>query len=385
MLKRYLEKQQLNQGAIDLFIHHIIRMVGTGLLGIFGPIYVYQVSGSVSILLLYNALVFLVVAVFDPLMMRVVNKIGFKSSMVTSLFFISGMFGALYMAGVTEFAVEWLIVAALLQSINIMLYWVPYHVDFTELTNRKTRGENLALLTATITIIAIILPVTSSSIIERYGFGLLFILSVAFVLFSSLYVRKIPVIKEKYSYGYLQTYRELFSKKHRRLFIGFFADGVQGMVGAIIWPVFIFLLLEGDFYSVGIITAVILLATVIIRFVVGDLADHMSKSKLVKYSTVFHALGWVFKSIVATPFQIFLAGTYHDMTGSATRVSFDSLMYEQADKSLHYIDEYSVLREISLCMARVVVMVLAVVMIQFAGIESLFWVAAVASLFMGFL
>ena len=190
------------------------------------------------------------------------------------------------------------------------------------------------------------------------------------------------MINEKFSFSFLQTYKELFSKKNRNILIGYFADGVQGLIGALVWPLFIFLLLDNNFFSVGFVTSLVVFAAIGVKLIFGNLADRMSKTKIVKFISFFHALGWVFKSLVASPFQIFAAGAYHDITTSATRVSFDSLMYEQAGHYRHYADEYSVLREIALCLGRFVILIISIIVINFFSLEIMFWVAAVASLFL---
>ena len=72
-------------------------------------------------------------------------------------------------------------------------------------------------------------------------FGLLFLLTIIIVLFSSFPLLKIAKIDEQFTFTVRQTYRELFSKKNRHLFVGHFADGAQAWIGAVVWPVFIFL------------------------------------------------------------------------------------------------------------------------------------------------
>ncbi len=382
MLANYLKKQNLNHDAVHLFVHHFIRATGAGLLGMFGVIYIYKLFGDVRILFLYQLILYGLIFATMPLAMKLVNKIGFKKSMIISLGFFIVFYLTLFAASQFSQTLLWLGIALLAQYINILLYWVPYHTDFALLTDKKKRAENYAMLTSFIAIISIALPILSAGIISYYGFGLLFLLTIIVVFFSSFPLFKISEINEQFTFTVRQTYRELFSKKNRHLFIGHFADGAQAWVGAIVWPIFIFILLDGDFFSVGFIASLVVMVTIVVKLIFGNLSDHMSKTKIVKFVSIFHAAGWVIKSFVASPFQIFAAATYHDLTGSATRVTFDSLMYEQAGQHKHYADEYSVLREISLCLSRVFVMLIALVVVSFFSLEIMFWIAAAASLFL---
>ena len=383
MLAKYLKKQNLSHDAINLFVHHFIRSTGTGVIGMFGIIYIYQLFDDIRVPFIYYGILYLFVFLTTSSVMKnIVNKLGFKRSMILSLNFLVIFFLALFFAGRSPNPTLWLIVAMIAQYINIVLYWVPYHTDFAILTDEKKRAENYAMLSSFISIIAIILPVLSATIISYSGFGLLFLLAITFIVLSGFYLNKISKINEEFIFTTRQSLQELFSKKNRHLFVAYFSDGVQAIIGAIIWPLFIFILLDGNFFSVGFIASLVVLATVAVKITFGNLADHMSKIKIVKFVSIFHALGWVFKSFVTSPFQIFAAGTYHDITGSATRVPFDSLMYEQAGAHKHYADEYSVLREMSLCLSRVFVMAIAIVISYYFSLQVMFWIAAVASLFL---
>lgn len=100
---------------------------------------------------------------------------------------------------------------------------------------------------------------------------------------------------------------------------------------------------------------------------------------------LLRSVGWAFKSFVQTPFHVFAAGTYHDFTNTATRIPFDTLMYERAADNGHYIDEYTVLRGIALSFGRVAGLLLAIFLVGFVGLNWLFLIAAAASLFLGLL
>lgn len=385
VLQQYFDKQHLHKPAINLFRHHFFRLTATALLGIFGPIYLYEIFGEVTTVLWYALGAFGLVSISQPLMMKCINKIGFKRSMIIAQMILALLYGLWYVLGKSTPA-EWLVlVAAVVHGFVIVLYWVPYHTDFALLTEGRSRGKNLALLTGLIAITSIITPTISSWIISYAGFGWLFTIILVLLCISTLFLREIPEITERYSYGYWQTYRELFKKKNRKMFLAYAADGAQSMIGANIWPLFIFFILDNNFLSVGIVTSLVVLVSVIVRLVFGNYADKMSKSKLAKGSSLLYALGWVFKSFVGTPFEVFAAGSYHNLTGSAARISIDSLMYERAASSGHYIDEYSVLREVALSLGRVMMLTAAIALLYFVDMAVLFWIAAVASLFIGLL
>ncbi len=382
-LKKYLSKQNFHPGAVNLFIHHLLRQIGTGLFGIFGPIYLYGIFNDIKTVFLFYIIGYGIYSLTLPWGMKIVNYFGFKKSMYYSLLSLVIYYMSIYLMGAASYLWLWFGITLVFWILTIYLYWVPYHTDFAKLTDKSNRGKNLAFLTGFIALTSIFTPVVSSVIISYAGYIWLFALIIFFIFLSSLYLKKIPSINEQFTYSLRKTYSELFSRKNFRLFIAYFSDGMQSSVGMIVWPLFIFLLLEGNFLSVGVLTSLVVLVTIAIRLLVGDWADRIAKKKIVRYTSVLHALGWVLKGLVVTPFHIFAAGSYHSFTTSATRISFDSLMYEKAADNGHYMDEYTVFRDMSLCMGRVVSLIIGLALLSVVSMQWLFGIAAFASLFLG--
>ncbi len=169
-------------------------------------------------------------------------------------------------------------------------------------------------------------------------------------------------------------------KKNRKLLLAYGGDGAEGMVGIVIWPIFIFQLLNGNYLAVGIISSLIIVASVALRLVVGALTDKMSKRKLIKVGFILYAVGWIGKVFIQTAFQIFIVSSYHSFAAVVRRTPFTTLMYEQAADRGHYVDEYTVLREISLNIGRVLMLVSLFILFYFVGLTFAFILAAIASL-----
>ncbi len=91
---------------------------------------------------------------------------------------------------------------------------------------------------------------------------------------------------------------------------------------------------------------------------------------------MFYAFGWIIKIFISTAFQIFLVGAYHSITGIFAKTPFDVLSYEIAADQEHYVDEYTVLREMSIQFGRVVMIIF---IILFSFILSLQWIFILAA------
>jgi len=308
------------------------------------------------------------------------TKIGIKKSLMASVFF-----GMLYFVSLAFFESisywQYLIVPILLVNVNRMLYWVQYHTDFAKFSDRKTRGKQISIFTSVASLVAVFLPLISGQILENYDFRLLFMVGGFIFMMSIIPLFFLPDKKAVYSYGYIQSFKKLFSRQKRRMLLSFAADGAQGAVGIAFWPLFIWLVLDKSYSAVGIVSSLIILFSIVVRLTVGDFSDRFNKKKMLKWGTSLYSIGWIVKMFVATGFQIFLASTYHAFAAIIMRTSYDSLMYDRAADAGDMSDEYSVLREMALSVGRILMILVVIVIFTFVGdITIAFMLAGLVSL-----
>ncbi|HEC30735.1 MAG TPA: hypothetical protein ENI66_01835 [Candidatus Yonathbacteria bacterium] len=109
------------------------------------------------------------------------------------------------------------------------------------------------------------------------------------------------------------------------------ANGAENVIGIVVWPIFIFLLLNGNYLEVGAVSGFIIGGTVILQLLAGKYIDEIAKkSDVLKLGSVLYALGWIVKIFVLTAFHIFIAGLYHSLTKILTRTTFETMFYELA-------------------------------------------------------
>jgi len=104
-----------------------------------------------------------------------------------------------------------------------------------------------------------------------------------------------------------------------------------------------------------------------------------------KIGSIFSAFGWIIKIFVGTGFQIFVAGTYHNIMNIFIREPFETLTYEMASDQGHFVDEFTVLREIAINLGRTITMILAILIAGLYSIEGTFILGAVAVLLLNLL
>jgi len=383
MLK--IQDYKLPHPLLYLYLNRLIILIGVGSLAIFLPIFLFIEFGYDYVpVMIYYLVLFALSIILHTFGAMAISKIGLRKSMALAILFLVGYFLVFFIYD--YYPHFYLIVLAVLAS-NFWrtLYWVPFHTDCAKFSSKTNRGKQYSVFLLLADIIGILIPVIAGLILNYYNYSALFIIAMVIILASIIPLFKIKKVKETYSYTFTQTYQELFSRKNRKMLYAYMADGSETIVGALIWPIFIFEILNGEFLAVGAISTIIIGVTVMLDIIIGRWADKFEKKNIVKYSSGFYALGWIIKIFVGTAFQIFIVSTYHNLTAIFRRLPFDALMYEKAADQGHYVDEYTVLREIALNIGRVLMLLFVILLLYYFSIYIAFVLAAITSLFINIL
>lgn len=380
MLEKYFDGK-ISRGFISLYTAKTIDMVAAGLLGIFLPIFLYNLfDKNFQYVVLYYGIIHLLYGVFVARGAMFLNKFGFRRALQVSVF-LSVLFYSIFYFIDKENLVYLIPLSILILVLYKSFYWVPYHVDFAKFTDRRDKAEAVSVTNATGSIIGVFTPIIAGFIIIRFNFDILFLIAIVLYLISFIPYSIIPQVKEKFSWTYLESWKNFFSKKNRKTTLAFMSYGAEDLVGMVVWPIFIFEVLRGNFFQVGLISAFIIGITVVLQFGIGKYIDSTSKEeKVLKIGTILVSLGWILKIFIGTAFQVFIIGAYHSISDIFRKTPFDSLRYETAADRGHYIDEQTVLYEMAIQAGKVLMAVLVLLISIFFAIQMAFILAAVAAL-----
>ncbi|MBU0707537.1 MFS transporter [Patescibacteria group bacterium] len=371
-------KTKFSPDIVALFTQRQIQSTATSLFGIFLPIFLYEkFDFKLESVMIFYIICFGAYTLLAQVGARMMSRVGLKNSMIIAIPFLVMYYFALYFVGDKPWSV--LIYAIAAVTIWRMFYWVPYHTEFAQFTDRVNRGKQIGFLAAVSAIIGIITPVVSGFIISKFGYQVLIVLIIILVFLSVIPLLFTRQVKEKFTIGYIDTFKILFTK-HKRILLAYGAEGAEGAIGLAIWPIFMYKIFEGNYFDIGAISTVVIFATVVIRLFMGKYTDKLPKRRLLHWGTAVYSLGWIFKVFVQTGFDLFLASTYHNLASAVMRTPFDALTYEQMADAGHYVDEMSVFREISLGIGRIVMFALLLALVGVISLNTIFWMAAVFAL-----
>jgi len=390
-------KGRISQGFVAIYSGRMILRIAGSLLGIFLPIFLYEIFGFELKYVIYY---YLINYILYPLIIgwgaQYLNKIGLRRSLQINLFFGALFYVCFYFLDkivvntwldpqVTDKVIILLILSLIVNTLWRTLYWTPLHTDIAKFTSKTNRGKQLSVMEATTVLLGAIMPLIAGWVISQYSYDVLFFIAILVYLFALMPFLHLPRTRERFGWSYLETWKEFFSKERRRVVLAYMGDGAEGVVGIVIWPIFMFELLNGNYVEVGLLSSLIVLATMMLQLIVGRFTDSGGKRRMLHIGSILYAIGWIVKIFIITAFQIFIASTYHSLVRIFSRTPFDALTYEKAADQGHFVDEFTVIHEIAISLGRVVMLLLVLLLIPFFSMQWTFLIAAMASLLMNFL
>ncbi len=387
---KYLEGRT-SKALFSIYSGRIFLRSATGLLSLFVPIFLYELFDFnfqyVIIFFLVSHLIYSLSVAFGC---RYLNKIGLRRSLQISIVWLVLYYLIFYLINFLQISEKeniflFLIAALLFVTLYRIMYWLPLHTDLAKFTNKRNRAKQLSLFESLGTIALAVMPIIAGWILLKYNYDVLFFVSILVILCSFIPFSKLPKTRERFCWSYTQTWKEFFSKKRRKVVLAFLGDGAESAIGDVVWPIFIWELLQGNYFEVGALSSLVVAVTVFLQLIFGKYADKWDKSKMIRTGSLMYALGWIAKIFIVTGFQIFIVSTYHNFSKIFARTPFDALNYEKAADEGHYVDEYTVLHEVSINMGISMMFAFVLILSFFFSVEWSFILAALASLTMNFL
>lgn len=386
ILRRYRRRQpdeEHESGFLRLFISkRLIHGAATAILGIFVPIFLYETSGELFwVVGGYYALLSVLYVLFLVPGMYITNRLGFSHALVLGGVFSVAMYGIMYF--LTPENLWYLIGPMTFAIVGFRLFhWVPFHVDFTLFTEEGERGRQVSLSFATIAFMGVIGPILAGFIIANAGYDALFGTAVALLVAATISYAFVPETPTHFDWGIRETWRNLFSRDMRHVAVGEFANGAETVVNLIVWPIFLYEVLNGDVFSIGMVSTVVVGSTIIIQLFMGRYLDKNagSKEKTLQVGSTLYAIGWIFKIFVLSAAHVFFVGLYHNIVKIFTKTPFSAILYDLSADQGDYVDEFTVLREMAGHSGRAACLIIVSLLAVFIPIGWTFVLAAAASI-----
>jgi MFS family permease len=379
--------QKKDTGFMQLFISkRLIHGAAAALAGIFVPIFLYETSGgSFFVVGGYYAFLSLMYVLLLVPSMWVTNRIGFSHTLVLSGACSIATYIILYLLTPENiWTLMWPLAVAIVAF--RLFHWVPFHTDFALFTTAGKRGKQVSLSFAAIAFMGAIGPIAAGFIIANAGYPALFGTIIVLLAAATISYAYVPETPTHFDWSWKETWRHFCSPNKRGLIVGEFANGAEVIVNIIVWPIFLYTILDGDMFSIGALSTVIVGITIILQLLLGRYMDGKSdtKEKTLKVGSTLYAIGWVFKIFVLSAGQVFFVGLYHNVVKIFTQTPFSAIMYDMSADQGSLVDEYTVLREMANHSGRATALIAVALLTLFIPLGWTFLIAAAASLALNF-
>jgi MFS family permease len=374
---------QRSEGFVRLFISkRLIHGLASAMVGLFVPIFLYETSGDAFwVVGLFYAVVSLLYVFFLVPGMKLTNYVGFSRTLAVSMIFAVVHYVILYFTTMNNLLLY--LPALIISLVGFRLFhWVPYHVDFTQFTKGGSRGRDVSLMFATVAFMSMLGPILAGYIIETSSYSVLFGVSIVLMTFAGFSYLFVPEVIERFTWTYKQTVQNLFSKDFRPILVGDVANGAETVVNLIAWPIFLFVLLDGNMLEIGGLSALIVGVTILIQVFVGRYIDARQGNSIstLKHGSIFYAAGWIIKIFVVSAAQVFLVGLYHNITRIFIQTPYNSILYDMSGDQGQYVDEFTVMREMANHIGRIAALLVMIGLTFYVSIVWTFIIGAAASL-----
>jgi len=350
---RFFPHKELTQ----IYISAALRSFAVSLIALFVPLYLhielgFSMNRTLQFFIFYAA----ILAISTPLAAKFSSKFGFQHSILLSVPLYLAFILTLYLLPVL--AIPLPIIAGLLGS-SVAFYWMGMHMVFHHASDHKHRGEEVGKRMSISILATMAGPLIGGFLIKFVGFKVVFVLASIVLLAAALFLF---LSKENYI-NYRFNFKTLFDKEHWQYPLVFMARGMRTMANGVVWPLFIFVILN-DYLSLGFVGFLLSGLSAILVLIMGKFSDHNDKRKIIWWVTGFESVSWFLRAFVSTVGQVIGVTIFGGITYGAMESPLGALEYDSAKGT---IAPYFVGREMYICLGRILLLSFIIMVDSLAG------------------
>lgn len=304
---------QLTRSAKELFASVGILGFAISAATLFEPIYLYTLKYSLSQIVVFYLIMYVLYFVLVPFGAKFVLRFGYEQGIALGSGILIIYYVALY--GIGQFPMLFYI-APVICALHKMLYWMGYHGDFARSSDSLEVGKELGGVNFVISLVTIFGPVAGGAVAATFGFPALFLIVAILILISNipLFRARIPVTRA--AFPYFSAFKHITREPYKRRFIASLGYG-EDFISLVFWPIFIFTVVAGA-EKVGILITFSSLITAVILLYIGKLTDDKNPMSVLRGGVVVKVLTWIALIPVRLAGQYFVVDAVYRIARGAT-------------------------------------------------------------------
>jgi MFS family permease len=337
-----------------LIFFSILRILLLAALGVYLPIYIYNLYG-IFYAMLYMSLYY---GIFAALSSKVALEITKRKSHEFTQFIsiISGLL-MLILAKFLTISPLVIIPVAFLGSISLMFYWIPRHLILSFHSKREATAQSYALINIITTIVSILIPFVIAVLISKLGYSLFFMLySLGLAILAALVYTKIRN-QERIAYQEQPT-EEKFDLKNAKRFIPlYFIQAFRNVIDFL--AMFLIYLTLKNIVKFGIVNSIISLMGALATYVLAKFIDKKHDYVLGTTGFFLRAHIYMYLLFLLDPFDVALANIFLGLTMPIYATPFVGLFYNLVRR---YGEKFVLYNEIFVSIFRAIIFWLVIIL-----------------------
>lgn len=306
-----------------VFWGHALSSIGVTLVAVFVPIFLLKQGYAFPEVVLFLLMHQLFAALLQFPVGKLVGRIGPNKGMALGMLAAIAFFSML----LTLPAIGWpLVLMALVRAVDRTAYWLSFHANFSKARAHEKAGRQISSINSVMMLASGITPAIGGIIATGVGIGWTYAAGIAFLLAASVPFWRAPDVVEPET----ATVREL---NLRRIWKDPVANGFNGMTtGAeiIVWPLIIYFVVE-SYAAVGILSSIILIASVGVSLYVGRREEQRGERHYLKQGLGLESLTNVLRAVVQNAFHVFGVNLIGGVGRSLYLTPYMTRYYRNAD------------------------------------------------------
>ncbi|TSC52435.1 MAG: Uncharacterized protein LiPW41_205 [Parcubacteria group bacterium LiPW_41] len=364
-------------GALSLML--AIVYFGEGLVSIFIPVYFWNLGFPIwKILGFYflNAIYFIL---FTIVLLPLMKRMSDKMMIAISVPFLIGYF--LFLNGIEQFS-SFFWIAPIFLAIHMLFLNVGYNLDFSCATQKGREGHDVGIRYLTGSLSQFLSPLFGGVLIASFGFHTSFIVAVIIFFFSIIPLFFVQKRKIANHLSILELVRSL-SSDNKNFNISSIGYASEIMIGRVLWPIFIFLMVQST-EELGGMVSIGLLFGALVTYLSGFFFDKGKVKLLLIGSAGLYSIMWFVRMFIRGAGAIFGSHIVGNAINSGLMVTWVSEYYARAHASENP-SMFILSREILYQITRVFFLPLLMALSLFIPLEFFFPICfAIAGLFTTF-
>lgn len=327
-----------------VFWAHSIGVVGSSLVTVFIPIFLYKIGYSIQEILIYLTFQNFVAAALQYPAIKLIDMLGGNRSMAVAMFTHILFFIALLVLPEFDQSLAILVPIGLLWSLTRAIYWPAFHANFSKARAHKKAGRQVGAINAVMIFAHGATPAVGGIIATEfdiswvYGAAIgLFLIALVPLLFGGEVTKRRPLDFRKVNYR--KTVPDMFASA---------AYGMTNLVEVTIWPLLIFFIVS-SYAGVGVLSSVVTIASIIVTLYVGRRESDRGQRHFLNEGAVVSSATNVFRLGAETGGHVVGINLLSGVGHSLTMTPYISRYYERADEEprLEYIALMETAHELS--------------------------------------